>query len=153
MTFKRAIEDTPSISNSYRCGLQALTAGDRARITLANSSGLAGSLNLDEALRKAQPHASRWDYGIGIRQSGRKLENVLWVEIHPASSSHNPAEVKGKLIWLKGWLASEGKRLGALNRSFVWVCSGRATFNSKSPQIRELADMGLVFGGRHHVAQ
>jgi hypothetical protein len=153
MTFKRAVEQTPSISCSYCSGLQALTATDRERITPRNSKLLAGSLNLDDALKDKQPNAPRWDYGIGVRRSRRKSDSVLWIDVHPASSDHNRAEIMGKLDWLKSWLKGEGRRLGALNRSFTWIASGRVAFSATAPQMRELADMGLFFSGRHFVFQ
>jgi hypothetical protein len=121
MTFHGAVEATPSIRGAGRPGLQALVRADRERIidgTLAT-----GSVALDEALLRADPHGNRWDYGIGLPpQAGRSGESVLWLEVHHAASGETEAVVK-KLEWLKSWLREHAPRLDALPRKFVWQLS------------------------------
>ena len=80
MTFKEAVEAAPHpVREKYRSGKQALI-GYRNRVNCADSRRLTGSIDLDSALKREQPHAARWDYGLGYRpprdgnrQSGSKF--------------------------------------------------------------------------------
>jgi hypothetical protein len=151
MTFRHAVEGTPSVKHLYRPGLQALRASDRNYVSAEKSRCLAGSLNLDDALKNAQPNANRWDYGIGYRQASNQPEHVFWVEIHPARTERHREEVRKKFDWLKGWLADDGKRLGGLRRSFIWIPTGESVFTRGSPQMRALAESGLSLERRGYL--
>src|SRR5437899_7375337 len=113
MTFREAVEATPSVRNHYCAGLQALPAGEAARIQCAATRRLRGSVNLDAALRQQQPNAHRWDFGIGYRR--KNTEVAIWVEVHPASSTSISAML-AKLGWLKWWLASQAPELARLTK-------------------------------------
>jgi hypothetical protein len=101
---------------------------------------LTGSINVDEAMHDAHPQASRWDYGVGINKNN---ERVVWVEVHPASSSH-VRDMINKVRWLRGWLNSEAPLLDALPRHFVWVASGKVSLPPTGPQLRQLAAAGIA---------
>lgn len=118
--FHAAVAATPSIRDASCPGLQALRRTDRDRIV---DGGLAvGSVALDEALVRADPHGNRWDYGIGLPEPGGRGESVLWLEVHHAASGETEAVLK-KLAWLRLWLREQAPRLDALRKTFVWQLS------------------------------
>ncbi len=149
MSFETAVRKTPSTREAYRGGLSALREGDRARISVDNTRLLTGSIDLDTALRRLHPNASRWDYGIGYKLS-QKSEKVVWVEVHPSRGPSDIKEVENKVRWLRQWLEVDGKLLKTLQRQLVWISSGRTIYTSSSPQMRRIAELGLIFAGGHH---
>ncbi len=156
MHFRNAVEKTEGLADAYRPGLQALKNVDRSRIECRNTRNLTGSVDLDKALLDSHPNDPRWDYGVGIRKSA-SADCVMWIEVHPASSSHIQ-DVLDKLAWLKSWLASSApllEKLPAENggaRKYVWVASGSVHLPPNSPQRKKLAAKGLhLAGGRLYV--
>jgi hypothetical protein len=79
--------------------------------------------------------------------------HVFWIEVHPARTNSHRDEIRVKLDWLKTWLANDGRRLGALKRSYIWISTGESAFTAASPQIRALAQIGLMFAGRHYTVR
>jgi hypothetical protein len=141
--FEDAVFGTNCLAAVYRSGLQAVRTSDRQRITCRDGRLLTGSIDTDRALLASYPDESRWDYGIGVKND---REHVVWVEIHPASSSH-VQEVIDKLKWLHSWLRAEAPLLGQLTPFFVWVASGRVALTPNSPQRRRVAQAGIHFSG------
>lgn len=145
MTFKQAVTATPHLgADACRPGFQALAPADRPRVECADTRSLCGSVNIDGALRPVLPDAHRWDYAICYTPAS---EVVYWVEVHPAATS-GIAEVQRKFIWLKGWLAGDGRELRNFDSQYVWIASGKTTFTQTAPQIRNLAQQGLRAVGR-----
>jgi hypothetical protein len=106
---------------------------------------LAGSVNLEKALKNHYPNDPRWDYGIGL-DTGRHNDRVLWVEVHPASSGKNVKEMIKKLHWLRQWIehsAPEIKKLADMQ--FLWISSNGVHISKNTPQARELAQEGIRF--------
>ena len=124
-------------------GLRALERKDRGRVECKDPRQLAGSVNLDEALRPADPDGHRWDYGIGIKRDAGK-EEVFWVEVHPASTS-NVQEVLDKLAWLKKWLREKAPALQRITAAegYVWIASGKVDILARSQEARLLFRTGL----------
>lgn len=148
MKFRQAVANTPDIANAYYPGLQAIPSGDSARMSCSNSRKVAGSICLDEAVKKLYPNASRWDYGIGLEEN-QNSDRVIWVEVHPAST-HNVKELVSKLNWLKNWLENSAPQIKALGRShFHWIASGKIAILKNSPQARSLAQSGIQFPTKH----
>lgn len=116
--FRDAVAETPGVATAYQPGIQALEGADRRRLLHAQTA--TGSLALDEALKRSPQHAqaARWDYGIGL--PGPAGDQVLWLEVHPASSGEADAVLK-KLTWLRAWLRSEAPALGRLPARFYWL--------------------------------
>ena len=71
MRFDDAVKQTPDVADALQPGIQALSGPERRRVRLRNKRSLRGSINLDDALSEAQPHAARWDYGVGLRADSR----------------------------------------------------------------------------------
>lgn len=142
MTFLEAVAATPSVRDHYRGGLQALPAGDAARIQCAATRRLTGSINLDAALRQQQPNANRWDFGIGHRRNDAEV--AIWVEVHPASST-SIATLLAKLEWLKDWLATEAQELRRLTQGdYHWISTDATiAITPNSRQAKQLAAVGL----------
>lgn len=129
----------------FHKGLGALKPVDAGHISTSNPRALAGSADVDSALATDQPNAHRWDYVVG--KSNGKSVTTHWVEVHPAGSPKNVAEVERKLAWLAGWL--QGKPLSQYPKDIVWVASGKSTFNTRSPAVKALAAKGCRFVGGH----
>lgn len=142
MTFRDAVQGTPSIRAHYRPGLQALPHGHASRIRCTNARRLTGSVNLDAALQLMQPHAQRWDYGVGLRR--RESDVAVWVEVHPGSSS-SVTDMLAKLQWLKNWLGTEATALRDLTQGdYHWVSTDATiAITPDSQQAKKLAAAGL----------
>jgi hypothetical protein len=147
VTFKAAVEQTPNLAGAWEKGLGALRAEDKPHIRVENTRKLAGSADVDKALRRIEPNAHRWDFAIGYQHANRTKECIYWVEIHTANDSQ-VGVVLNKLRWLKGWLANDGRVLARFERDFIWVSSGATSFTLTSPQHKQCAQLGL-----HHKGQ
>ena len=147
MRFGDAVRQTPDMADALQAGLQALSGPERRRVRLRDKRSLRGSINLDEALREAQPHAARWDYGVGLR-GNKKDDKAIWIELHPASSSHVDDVLK-KHAWLLDWLKGRAPRLAELPRAFKWVATGSVHLRPGSPQRHRVAAAGIDFCGGH----
>lgn len=144
MRFVDAVRATRELSERYRLGVQALTEADRNHLEYEDSRRLTGSVNLEEALRPSLPHDPIWDYGIGWRTS-EASECAVWVEVHPASSSHVGCVI-GKVDWLKKWLRTSAPELKSITRrEYVWIASGRVALQRGSRQAHQLAMAGVSF--------
>jgi hypothetical protein len=140
--FREAVEETPDVEAAYQKGLGALPRAARSKIACEDPRRLTGSIDLDGELRKAEPAAPRWDYGIGY--GPRRDERAIWVELHPASSA-SVSELLKKLEWLRNWLGSRAPRLGAITRGdFHWLATdGPVSISPRSPEAKRLANGGL----------
>lgn len=152
MTFEEAVRNCPAIADALQPGLQALRHTDKSYITCAKPRLLSGSVDLDSTLSAELPNASRWDYGVGVH-CPQTDDKVIWVEIHPASSTSEIKSVLAKLKWLKDWLAENAPELFARSGDYVWVATGAVAFPASSPQRRQLAAAGLQFAGRRYEIQ
>ena len=153
MRFQEAVANS-EVREGYRAGLQALTERDRNRLSCQNPRKISGSLNLDAALAQTYPNADRWDYGIGIKKTV-STDKAIWIEVHPGDVNQ-VSKIIEKLIWLKNWLRNNGRDLLALTEGdypYVWIASGRVSFQKNSPQARRLASEGLRFPQRHYVIE
>lgn len=130
---------------AFHKGLGALKPIDAGHISTLRTRELAGSADVDAALAATLPNAHRWDYVVG-KNIGKSLL-AHWIEVHPASSTKNIAEVERKLAWLSGWL--RGSPLGKYPKDVVWVASGKSSYNTRSPVIKALAAKGCRFVGGH----
>ena len=147
MSFKEAVEATQGLGDAYGAGLQALSAIDRARLTVGNTRHLCGSVNLDAALRTgARANEHVWDYGVCYAPGDQKIH---WIEVHPASD-HGVTDLQAKVAWLEQWLAGDGHRLRPLTAAYVWISSGKTTFTKTSPAAKKLAQIGVISAGRQY---
>ncbi|GAA4421894.1 hypothetical protein [Acidovorax lacteus] len=130
---------------TFNKGLGALKQVDAVHVSSARPRELVGSADVDTALAATLPNAHRWDYVVGKSAGGSVTAH--WIEVHPASSTKNIAEVERKLAWLAQWL--QGNPLGKYPKDVVWVASGRSTYNTRSPAVKALAAKGCRFVGGH----
>ncbi|MBF0295063.1 MAG: hypothetical protein HQL96_07715 [Magnetococcales bacterium] len=143
MPFQQDVQQIPELNGHYARGLQALLKQDRQHITATNPASLSGSVNIDSALLATQPNAARWDYLVGVRQ-GTGKEALIWIEIHPASSTGNIDEVLKKSQWLDQWTKKTPfNKGGAYEQQRVWVATGSVAFNSRSKEYRKLSEHGV----------
>jgi hypothetical protein len=146
MRFREAVEAVPELETFFKKGLHALTEADRNRIHCSKPRNLAGSINVDVALREALPHDPRWDYGIGYRTRTSR-ERAIWVEVHPASSQ-SINDILTKLNWLQQWLSNKATDLREITDRFIWISSGKVALTPGSPQRKRIAAAGIEFVGR-----
>jgi membrane protein YqaA with SNARE-associated domain len=144
MSFKAAVVDVLG-DGAFHKGLGALKPGDADHVSSARPRELSGSADVDTALVATLSNAHRWDYVVG--KTAGNVITAHWIEVHPASSTKNIAEVERKLAWLSGWL--HGNPLGHYPKDVVWVASGKSTYNTRSPAIKALAGKGCRFVGGH----
>jgi hypothetical protein len=147
MTFKEAVENTPSLNGTYRAGLQALRKQDAAHIDADDTRAITGSVDVDAANLAAEPEANRWDFGIAYRHTNRDQEVVYWVETHTASDSQVSRVLK-KAEWLNNWFKGKGKLLAKFEKDIWWVSSGATTFTLSAPQKKQMAQLGLRIAGK-----
>lgn len=152
MSFEEAVTRCSALADALKPGLQALKTADAAHISCTNPRCLAGSVDVDLTLSAALPNDPRWDYVIGIKQKNA-AETVIWIEVHPASSTGEVEKILAKLSWLKNWVSENASALGRMPREYVWVATGRVAFTSGSPQRRRLAAAGILFAGSHYQIQ
>jgi hypothetical protein len=146
MSFATDCDAVPELTGASKPGLRALNAQDAAHVRKRSATRLSTSVDIDTAFRPSQPTAARWDYGVGQRQGEREI--VHWIEVHPASGDNNISQMRKKLNWLRSWL--HGRPLASYERQVVWVASGKSTFNARDPQLKALAQDGLLFAGGYH---
>ena len=144
MSFKADVVEALG-DGTFHKGLGALKPVDAGHVSCARPRELVGSAEVDAALAATLPNAHRWDYVVG--KTAGNVITAHWIEVHPASSTKNIAEVERKLAWLSRWL--HGNPLGAYPKAVVWVASGKSTYNTRSPAIKALAAKGCRFVGGH----
>ena len=144
MSFKADVDQALGDATFHK-GLGALKQVDAGHISSTRPRELVGSADVDAALAATLPNAHRWDYVVG--KSTGKSVTAHWIEVHPASSTKNIAEIERKLEWLSSWLRE--KPLAQYPKDVVWVASGKSTFNTRSPSIKALAAKGCRFVGGH----
>jgi len=151
MRFQDAVANSNDVRNAFRAGIQALSAIDRDKLSFTNTRKISGSLNLDAALAGLYPGQPRWDYGIGIKKT-EFTDKAVWVEVHPADANQVQKMID-KLTWLKNWLNNRARDLMTITENdfpYVWVASGRVSFQRTSPQAKRLALAGITFAGEHY---
>jgi hypothetical protein len=144
MSFKADVVEALGDGTFYK-GLGALKQVDAGHVSCARPRELSGSADVDAALAATLPNAHRWDYVAG--KSEGNVVTAHWIEVHPAISTKNIAEIEKKLAWLSGWLHENP--LGQYPKDVVWVASGKSTYNTRSPAIKALAAKGCRFVGGH----
>lgn len=149
MKFREAVLNVPALADAYRPGLQALKRADREHITCTNPHDLAGSVDMDSALREIYPNEPRWDYAVGIKHDPN-TDKAIWIEVHPASSTAEVNTVIAKLHWLKSWAADVVPDLLSLTREYIWIATGSIAFSQDSPQRKRLASAGIRFAGNRY---
>jgi hypothetical protein len=149
MSFQQDVENTPGLDAAYCRGLQALHETDRQRLNANPPRKLAGSANIDHALREQFPNSPRWDYVVAWTATNAS-EHLHWIEVHSANGSGKINEMSVKLTWLIGWLSGDGSRLRGYPRKLVWIASGSTGFRAGSPQSKKIASMGILFVGNHY---
>jgi hypothetical protein len=148
MSFRQDIESIDGLHGQFQSGLQALKGGDRNRLKVKKPICLAGSVDIDSALKSRHPNDPRWDYAVGYKISNSKIILYL-IEVHPASGDHTIAEINSKYDWLVRWIATT--QLRRYQKRYYWVASGKCSFTVRHPKIKSLAQRGVVFSGVHLV--
>ena len=130
-------------------GKKAVKAEYRDQLVLGGTASFTGSVDLDEHFKEPEPHANRWDYGVGFNTG---IDFALWIEPHPASGSGEVAVMIRKLEWLEVKLKkAEFRDLAELTRSarendvipFRWLYKGKTSFRVGGKEEKQLAQKGM----------
>jgi hypothetical protein len=122
-------------------------------VTLRAGFAHTQSIDLDAHYAAAEPHATRWDYGLGLRTTAG-VEMAVWLEPHPASSSSEVNKMISKLTWLKAKLDSASfsdlrslrdvaARHGKFPYRWLVTQSGGISIAPNSKEAKRLALAGL----------
>lgn len=128
-------------------GLGAVKGEYRPGVALKPGHRHTASIDMDAGFLAAEPTASRWDYGIGIRgETGQ--ECLIWLEAHPASSTGEVQKMLSKLAWLKTKLAQPAfddlRQLEHKISAYRWLAmTGAIRIQPNSVEARRLAKAGL----------
>lgn len=146
--FRSAVEDVAALREHYRAGLQALPPAAADKIEAKDPRSLTGSVDLDNALKRLHPEEPRWDYALGVRVSGTR-DRAIFLEVHPATSAEVKSVIRKK-EWIDQWLQSKpgGQSILKLDRTYIWVASGRNLLTKTSQDLKRLATMGILFEAR-----
>jgi hypothetical protein len=147
LTFKNAVERSSDLQDGWRSGLHAIREVDRGRLDAEDTRRIKGSVDIEACLSERRSGKRQWDYAVGFRPTNLSQEVVYWIEVHPAT----PGEVNvvlEKLEHLLDWLRSDGSKLNAMKRAFIWISSGSTSFSQKSPQAHKLSQAKLRHVGR-----
>lgn len=146
MTFEAALKAAgPPAADHFKPGLQAL-GGYANRIMCSEPRRFRGSVDLDSAFRHTQPHANRWDFGLGFSENGG--ESAIWIEVHPATTSEVKTVLE-KLSRLQEWLNRDAPHLRKITtrksgaRNYFRIATAGVHINRSSPQFRRLSEAGL----------
>jgi hypothetical protein len=88
-------------------GKSAVKSQYQASVVAGGGLRFTASVDIDSDLKAADPQASRWDYGLGLRRKTGE-EFAVWIEHHPASSTSEVARIIAKLDWLENKLKCSG---------------------------------------------
>ena len=136
-------------------GLAAVQGTYRSSITTSAGAAFTGSVDMDQHFLASEPHANRWDYGVGI--CARNVEMAFWVEPHPASSTGEVDVMLRKLAWIKDKLGqTQYSELKARTDHaakdgrvpYRWLASGSIRIRAGSADALRLAKAGLAMPAR-----
>lgn len=124
------------LRSEMKADLSALKKDDRKKVSAPQSVRISGSVDLDECMRRKDPHANRWDYVIA-KSVNPSDDELFYVEVHPAKSEEVSAMIK-KRQWLEDWINSGQTRLDRMKTrsTFTWIASGRILIQKNSSQDR-----------------
>lgn len=139
MSFRQAVEATPDIASGFKEGLKAM--GDYSKkVSVANTSLIEGSVDIDSCTSKKYPSANRWDYAFSYHKE------VFFVEVHTANTREVDTVLR-KLQWLKDWLNNDAPEMNKLKAStlppFYWIQSKGFAIPKTSSQYRRVISQGL----------
>jgi len=137
-------------------GLTAVQGAYRSSIATSAGAAFSGSVDMDQHFLASEPHANRWDYGVGINM--RATEMAFWIEPHPASSTSEVDVMLRKLAWIKDKLgqAQYAKLKARTDHAaksgcfpYRWLAGGSIRIRAGSAEALRLAKAGLAMPARH----
>lgn len=147
MKFDAALSSDLELASALKLGLHALQASARAKISHVDTRRIAGSIDLDSALRQSEGGENRWDYGVATAVDARS-DFVDWVELHDANSTH-VQNVIDKATWLRRTLQVRAPNCLKISNRFVWVATGPIAMTRHSPQAKRLSEAGVEFPAKN----
>lgn len=128
----------------------------RAAISLCDSWAHTESMDLDANFERDEPHATRWDYGVGV--SNGVVDLMFWIEPHSASSTREVTRMFRKVRWLKEKLGQRTfQRFRAMTNAteqaghlpYRWLHTGTSHISRVHNVALALAREGIAFPCRH----
>ncbi len=141
MNFSKAVGASPPLQPHLHVGLKALR--ERGILKASDGHRFSGSVDIDSVYKLSEPLANRWDYVIGIGLN-RDPDVIAWLEVHPASSSGNPNELRKKRDWLIVTMRRDAPKLAAMgSHVFIWFVTKRVSPHAVRGR-RALEQIGLM---------
>lgn len=138
---RRILKATSTLHQSVHDGISALAHSHKALIEAEIRGSFADSIDIDEALRKGNDQANRWDYLLGHDASAR----VVALEPHSAYTSEVSTVISKKKAARKQLDAH--LKAGGFITAWFWVASGRVDFVPHEKVVRRLDQEGITFVG------
>ena len=138
--FALAVQASQALGPRLRPGLQAVKEGG----ILVDSAqySYSGCVDIDAAYQASEPNANRWDYTIGLARNENE-DGVVWIEVHPASSSGNAGEIQKKRTWLILTMRRDARALVAVNSHLLlWLVTGGVSPHAVRG-IRAIEELGV----------
>lgn len=147
MTFHDLVNAQFPDEKTVSCkGKQALRNSDKNKITCKPSWEISHSVDLDAHAREQYPQENRWDYGIALVKN--KEERVVWIEVHPASTTEISC-MRKKRDWLRKWLSTKARDLYKITGNILneyncfWVATNGIHIPPHTRQYKQLRQEGL----------
>ncbi len=112
------IRNDPNLRECLQPNWQAIQKKHRKQIRLRKPGALTHSLDLDTCFKKSEPNEARWDYFTIIQR--KRYEEIVCIEVHPATSGKHIQEMKKKTEWLKKKIA----KYKSYPKRLFWLASG-----------------------------
>lgn len=139
MTFQQAVAATPDVATGFKPGLTAL-GNYSSKVTVADTTRLEGSIDIDTCTTAKYPNDNRWDYAFAYKGE------AFFIEVHSANTSEVSTVIK-KLQWLKNWLHQQAPEIGKLKAknlpTFYWIQSKGFSIPKTSRQYRLAGSVGI----------
>lgn len=140
MKFADAVLSTPEIAECLKAGLQALGANS-SKVIVETTRDVAGSVDIDNCLKRQYPNAPRWDYVFGYK------DKIYYVEVHQGKTSEMKNIIR-KVKWLRQWLKTSAESLEVLRdqSTYHWISTSRTTLIRKGSRHRRDLDQNGIRG-------
>ncbi|MGC4060040.1 MAG: hypothetical protein QM749_03965 [Aquabacterium sp.] len=138
---RNALRNDSSLQKVIRDGLGAVEAGHRGYLSEEVKSGIADSLELDQAMKEGREQENRWDYLLGHADSA----TVIALEPHAAKQDEVSTVIRKRTAareQLRGHLKDN-----VHVAKWLWVASGKVQFADTEKARRLLDQNGIEFVG------
>lgn len=139
---RKGLKTDSVLQNSVENGLGAIESKDKNCFDRSIRTSFLDSLNLDKAMVDQYNQSNRWDYLLGLAQSGK----IIGVEPHSGRDDEVAVVIRKKeqaLLQIRDHLKN-----GVKIDKWIWVSSGRSKFPRFDKVTLQLSQKGIKYVGR-----